>query len=70
MPLTNTEQPSFIMVYASAIGAGTALVQAEEKGERQDISYTSHFLTESGQKFALTYGKLTAIVYALEIIII
>ena len=54
------------IVDASAIGVGTVLVQTDDKGQLQDISYNWRFFTFE-QKIAKIYRDLTAIVYAFEI---
>ena len=50
-----------------AIVVGTVLVQADNKGQMQSISYNLRLFTESEQKLALIYRELTATVYALEV---
>ena len=55
------------MVDASALGVGTVLMQADDKGQMQLISYKSSFFTEGEQKAAVIYRELIAIVYAVEI---
>ena len=55
------------MVDASATGVGSVLVQAENKGQMQVISFISRIFNESDQKFAVIFIELTAIDCAVEI---
>ena len=66
LTLPNTKNFFFILVDASGLGVGTVVIQADDKGQMQLISYKSNVFTESEQKTAVIYRELIAIVYAVE----
>ena len=55
------------MVDASAMGVGTVLILAYDKGQIQVLSSKSRNFTENGQKNEVIYRNLTAKLYALKI---
>ena len=67
LTLTNTTQPFFIIIDASAIGIDTGLVQADENNQMQVISYNSRIFTENEQKCTIMYRELGDGAYELEI---